>query len=177
YKNLKGNYSLSENEELDKPFLIKDTLHNSGWQLSTESKQIGNYTAYKATKIVKQKKYFFDNKNDSEEQSSDLLSMIDKEREDLIYTARYTPQIPIANGPEKFGGLPGLILELHTNNMVYLCSEIVLNPKKAIDIKIPKGKIISQAEHDEKVKKMYENIQQNQKRQGKGNQSIFIMGG
>jgi len=177
YKNLKDNYSLSENEELDKPFLIKDTLHTSNWQLSTESKQIGNYTVYKATKVVKQKKHFSDSKDEAEEKSSDLLSMIDKEPEDLIYTAWYTPQIPIANGPEKFGGLPGLILELHSNNMVYLCSEIVLNPKKTIEIKIPKGKVISQTEHDEKVKKMYENIQQNQKRQGKGNQTIFIMGG
>lgn len=176
YKNLKDNYSLSENEELGKPFLIKDTLHNSGWQLSTESKQIGNYTAYKATKIVKQKKHFSDigedNKKVSEEKSSDLLSMIEKEAEDLVYTAWYTPQIPFPNGPEKFGGLPGLILELHTNSMVYLCSEIALNPKKNIDIKIPKGKIISQAEHDEKVKKMYKNLQQNQKRQG--NQTFFI---
>jgi len=177
YKNLKDNYSLSENEELDKPFLIKDTLHTSDWQLSTESKQIGNYTVYKATKVVKQKKHFSDSEEETEEKSSDLLSMINKEPEDLIYTAWYTPQIPIANGPEKFGGLPGLILELHSNNMVYLCSEIVLNPKKIIEIKIPKGKIISQAEHDEKVKKMYENLQQNQKRQGKGNQTIFIMGG
>lgn len=177
YKNLKDNYSLSENEELDKPFLIKDTLHTSDWQLSTESKQIGNYTVYKATKVVKQKKHFSDSKEEAEEKSSDLLSMIDKEPENFVYTAWYTPQIPIANGPEKFGGLPGLILELHSNNMVYLCSEIVLNPKKTIEIKIPKGKVISQKEHDEKVKKMYENIQQNQKRQGKGNQTIFIMGG
>jgi len=174
YKNLKDNYSLSENEELDKPFLIKDTLHTSDWQLSTESKQIGNYIVYKATKVVKQKKHFSDSKEETEEKSSDLLSMIDKEPEDLIYTAWYTPQIPIANGPEKFGGLPGLILELHSNNMVYLCSEIVLNPKKNIEIKIPKGKIISQTEHDEKVKKMYENLQQNQKKQWKGNQTIFI---
>ncbi|HLW41558.1 MAG TPA: hypothetical protein VKY82_04250, partial [Flavobacterium sp.] len=52
------------------------------------------------------------------------------------------------NGPEKFGGLPGLILELHTPGMVYLCSEIVLNPKKPIVIKIPKGKVISQEEND-----------------------------
>src|SRR5690606_11928288 len=180
YKNVKENYSLSENEELDKPFLIKDTLHTLGWELSTENKKIGNYTAYKATKTVKPKNYFSDEedkKENSEEKSSDLLSMIDKEPQDVVYTAWYTPEIPIPNGPEKFGGLPGLILELHTDNMVYLCSEIVLNPKKIIEIKQPKGKIISQEEHDEKVKKMYNNIMQNQKRQGKGNQTIFIMGG
>jgi len=75
--------------------------------------------------------------------------MIDeKEPEDIVYTAWYTPEIPIPNGPEKFSGLPGLILELHTPSTVYLCSEIVLNPKKSIEIKTPKGKVISQEDYD-----------------------------
>ena len=151
YKNLKENYSLLESNYLAKPFLIKDSLHTSGWELSTETKQIGNYTAYKATKTVKAKNIVLEDEKENDN-SSDLLSMIDKEPKDLVYTAWYTPQIPIANGPEKFGGLPGLILELHTPNMVYLCSEIVLNPKKAIAIKVPKGKTTSQEEFD-KIKK------------------------
>ena len=71
----------------------------------------------------------------SEEKSSDLLSNIKPEPKDLVYTAWYAPEIPISNGPETFGGLPGLILELHTPRMVYLCSEVVLNPKKPIKIK------------------------------------------
>jgi|SRR5690554_767718 len=177
YKNLKENYSFSENEELGKIHLIKDTLHTSGWELLTESKQIGNYTAYKATKTVKPKNYFPDDEKE-DEASENFLSMMDqKEPKDIIYTAWYTPEIPIPNGPEKFGGLPGLILELHTDNMVYLCSEIVLNPKKPISIKAPKGKVISQEEHDKNIRKMYENIRRNQQRQGKGNQQFIIIGG
>ena len=36
-------------ELFGKIFLIKDSLPQSKWMLSGESKQIGNYTAYKAT--------------------------------------------------------------------------------------------------------------------------------
>src|SRR5690554_260412 len=177
YKNLKENYSILENDRFNKTNLIKDTLETSGWELLTESKQIGNYTAYKATKTVKPKNYFPDDEKE-DEASENFLSMMDqKEPKDIIYTAWYTPEIPIPNGPEKFGGLPGLILELHTDNMVYLCSEIVLNPKKPISIKAPKGKVISQEEHDKNIRKMYENIRRNQQRQGKGNQQFIIIGG
>ena len=151
YKNLQENYSLTESDYLGKTFIIKDSLHHSGWELSTETKQIGNYTAYKATKIEKTKQI------DTEENTGSLTIIDTKEPEDMVYTAWYTPEIPIPNGPEKFGGLPGLILELHTNNMVYLCSEIELNPKKTIQIKAPKGKPISQEEYDKKVEKHLKN--------------------
>lgn len=163
YKNLKENYSLLENEQLGKTFIIKDTLHNSGWELSPESKQIGSYTVYKATKAIKATIPDFIEDEGSE---SDLLSMIKREPKDLIYTAWYTPEIPIANGPENFGGLPGLILELHTPSMVYLCSEIVLNPKKPIKIKTPKGKIISQREYDQMMTEQLKNATKTQKTSG-----------
>jgi len=144
YKNTKENYFLMENDLLDKIFLIKDTLDVTGWELSTETKQIGNYTAYKATKTVIPK--IINNK----EQSTNFLSMNNqKELNEIVYTAWYTPEIPIPNGPEKFGGLPGLILELHTTNRIYLCSEIILNPKKPFEFNVPKGKTISQQEFDE----------------------------
>lgn len=150
YKNLKENYFLMDMDD----YIVKDTLHNSGWELSTESKQIGNYTVYKATRTIKPKKA-----------DNNFLSMVDKEPEDRVYTAWYTPEIPIPNGPEKFGGLPGLILELHTSGMVYLCSEIVLNPKKPIEIKIPKGKVISQEENDKMIKQRIEDYKR-QKNKG-----------
>jgi|SRR5690606_30032839 len=152
YKNLKENYYILENDRFDKINLIKDTLENSGWELLTESKQIGNYTAYKATKTIKREKTV---EKEDREKTSNLLEMLDKkEPEDWVYVAWYTPQIPTPNGPGKFGGLPGLILELHDpkQETVYLCSEIILNPKKPIQIKVPKGKTISKEEF-EKMKK------------------------
>ena len=149
YKNLQENYSLTESDYLGKTFVITDSLHHSGWELSTETKQIGNYTAYKATKTEKAKQL------NTKENTGNLTIIDSNELEDLVYTAWYTPEIPIPNGPEKFGGLPGLILELHTNNMVYLCSEIELNPEKTIQIKAPKGKKITQEAFDKILEKRF----------------------
>lgn len=62
YKNTKENYSILESDYLDKTFLIKDTLDNSGWVLSSETKKIGNYTVYKATKTIDVKEDITDKK-------------------------------------------------------------------------------------------------------------------
>lgn len=150
YKNLKENYSLLESEYLDKVFLIKDSLHTSSWELGTASKKVGNYTVYKATMTIKAKQFISEDEADNKE--SNLLSFLDNEPKELVYTAWYTPEIPISNGPGAYGGLPGLILELHAGKIIYLCSEIALNPKKPIKIKVPKGKTITQVEFDAMLK-------------------------
>ena len=80
---------------------------------------------------------------------------------EIIITAWYTIEIPVAIGPETYYGLPGAILELHTENRVYLCSKIELNSENTIEINAPKkGKKISQEKFDEllaeKAKKVKE---------------------
>lgn len=174
YKNLKENYSLSEKDFFGKTHLLKDTLTTSGWELSSESKQIGNYTVYKAIRTIKPKNLLAEKEEseEKEEKTTDLLSMISEK--DIVHTAWYTPEIPIPNGPGDFGGLPGLILELQTPNTVYLCSEIVLNPKKAVKIRAPKGKAISKQEYDEIVKEQLKNMQRPSKG-GRGGQTEAIM--
>ena len=52
--------------------------------------------------------------------------------------AWYTMQIPIQHGPAEFWGLPGLILEVSTENTTLLCSEIISNPKEKLKINPPK---------------------------------------
>jgi GLPGLI family protein len=52
--------------------------------------------------------------------------------------AWYTMQIPVQNGPAEFWGLPGLILEVSTENTTLLCSEIISNPKEKLKISPPK---------------------------------------
>lgn len=174
YKNTKENYSILESDYLDKTFLIKDTLDNSGWVLSSETKKIGNYTAYKATKTIDVKEDITDKKNQSDNSTNLLSNIKNNTPKKLIYTAWYSPEIPITNGPENHGGLPGLILELHTPNKVYLCSEIVINPKKPIKIKGFKGKTISQAEFDALVEKHLNNLPKS--KDGKSTISIQAIG-
>ncbi|MDR3259512.1 MAG: GLPGLI family protein [Fusobacteriaceae bacterium] len=48
------------------------------------------------------------------------------------YTAWFTVDIPISNGPWKFGGLPGLILKVYDNEKRYIfeCTRVEIHEKK-----------------------------------------------
>lgn len=59
-------------------------------------------------------------------------------------TAWFAPEIPIADGPDTFWGLPGLILELHDVKETYVCVAIEQSDEK---VKMPKaGKTMTVAE-------------------------------
>lgn len=92
------------------------------WNLTQEKKYIGNYLCYKAT--------------------------LNKENN----FAWYTPEIPVNFGPNKYHGLPGLVLEVQIGGLTFKASEILLNPKESILIKKPKGKEIKEDEYFKKYK-------------------------
>ena len=48
YKNIKDHQILQEQEFFGKQFLIKDSLPKLEWKMGTETKQIGQYTCFKA---------------------------------------------------------------------------------------------------------------------------------
>lgn len=82
---------------LDKKFLITDEL-NYTWKITNETKQIQNYTCYKATTTFRGNNF----------------------------EAWFTPDIPINAGPWKWYGLPGLIVEATDTDKseVYLLEKI-----------------------------------------------------
>lgn len=137
YKNIKENYFLNQTAIMGKSFLVEDNLENHEWQLSSETKNIGNYTCYKATfsELVNNVKIGF---LDSDASST-------SEKTEKTTTAWYTLQIPISNGPAKYQGLPGLILEINDGSQTIVCTEVVLNSKEDFTIKKPeKGKKVTQ---------------------------------
>ncbi|UGS21065.1 GLPGLI family protein [Flavobacterium cyclinae] len=105
------------------------------WNLTTETKEIQGYKCYKATYTYVQKW---------------------KGREFLWpVVAWYCPEIPISLGPTRYSGLPGLILELHENEIGYIVDKIdfVSLPKKIVEPKI--GEILDDEEinlRDQNVK-------------------------
>ncbi len=136
YKNLSEKRMANKKELMGKVFLIKDNLVSYDWKLTGETKNIGNYTCYKA-------EY-------EKEEENIQIEMIDGEvKEEKLTKKRtivawYTPDVPISNGPNNYGGLPGLILEVNDGDQTIVCSEIVLNPKEIKEIKEPtKGKIVT----------------------------------
>lgn len=153
YKNLKDQRFTTETEIQGKRFLIKDSIQNRGWELSGETKNIGEYTCYKA--VLK------DSITTTTFTDEGKIEKIKKEK---VTTAWYTPQIPISNGPADFGGLPGLILEINDGDLTLICSRIVINPEERFEINEPKkGKVVTQAKFDEiqdkKQKEMMEQLQ------------------
>jgi GLPGLI family protein len=127
---------------MGKVFLIKDELPKYKWEMSTDTKNIGQYTCYKATysKEVENKNISFINGETKEE----IV------KETVVTTAWYTLQVPISNGPKNYQGLPGLILEINDGKNLIVCTEIIINPSEVIKIEEPKkGKVVSQKKYDE----------------------------
>jgi GLPGLI family protein len=128
---------VNQTEIQGKRFLVKDKLPEINWELSSETKNIGTYTCYKATysKEVENKNVTFKNGESVEE----------IKKETILITAWYTTQVPVSNGPDNYQGLPGLILEVNDGKTTIVCTEIILNPSQKIKIEEPKkGKVVSQ---------------------------------
>lgn len=171
YKNIKEKRYVNQTESMSKEFLIKDSLPKLNWELTKESKMIGDYLCFKATAIkqVRDHKREFDEMDKQESSSEDMPKYF----KDIEIEAWYTPEIPVNNGPSEYWGLPGLILEIHRDKTMQLCEKITLNPKDAKPIVEPnKGKEISQESYDaimeEKSKEMREMYRSNKSKRKKG---------
>lgn len=195
YKNAKDKQYVVDKEFFGKEFLIKDSLPKYEWKLEGESKQIGNYTCFKATAVIKVsesdfRNFRFRNRNNEKEGVKKAETVKDTAKakktnftddwempKENVITAWYCPEIPVNQGPENYWGLPGLILEVNDGKTVILCSKLVLNSKEKVEIKpASKGKEVTQKEYDEIVKKKMEEMREmNSGRGGQG--GGFRMGG
>lgn len=181
YKNTKENRFVNQNDLMGKIFLIKDDIQKREWILGSETKNIGEYTCYKAT-LTKEIQVFenevsvsVNGTHELEKSDKDLNEQAPKTKTQIT-TAWYTPQIPVNNGPEYYQGLPGLILEVNDGEQTIICSKIVLNPEDKIDIKEPlKGKEVNQEQFDHiQEKKREELIERFSPRNGRDGETIEI---
>jgi GLPGLI family protein len=173
YKNVKEKSYSVDREMFGKEFLIKDSLPKYDWKMESESRQIGNYTCFKATAVVKIDESDFRNfrpkkeeekketvKDSTKSASTNFMEQWEMPKEKII-TAWYTPEIPVNQGPENYWGLPGLILEVNDGKTIILCSKLVINPKDKIEIKAPtKGKEVTQKEYNDILKKKMDEMRE-----------------
>ncbi|MGB4960036.1 MAG: GLPGLI family protein [Saprospiraceae bacterium] len=97
YKNLEKEIALEQTNVFGKDFLITDSLNALKWKVSAgEQKNILGYLCMKAT-------------------------FIDSTRNLVVF---FTPQIPIKFGPDTYGDLPGIILEVQSAQLHILATEI-----------------------------------------------------
>ena len=175
YKNIKDKSLLQKQEFYGKQFLVKDALLSIDWQMSSETKQIGKYTCFKATAEIPSYDltwydFSWNRLRNNNETKSDSINGEEKEEKEVKMTevvAWYSPQIPVSQGPLEYWGLPGLILEVSYDKTTMLCSKIIMNPEEKTKIKAPdKGKIVSKNEYQEIISGKMQEMRNNRGRPG-----------
>lgn len=144
---------VEQREFFDKKFLISDSIRKGNWKLTEETKTILNHLCRKATsqRIGKRMMMTMDNGKTERKEVEDTSNIV----------AWFTTDIPVSAGPEIQGQLPGLILELETNNgkSVYTATEISAKPDLKAIKEPTKGKKVTPEEFTKERNKMMESMQ------------------
>lgn len=165
YKNVKQNLLIQSQEFYGKKFLVKDELQPIAWSMGSESKQIGQYTCFKATASIPTAELTWYDFSWQDLRASEPAEGEEAEVAMTQVEAWYTLQIPVSHGPGEYWGLPGLILEVSAGNTTMLCSRIVLNPDEIVPIEAPdKGKETTKAEYQATVRGKMQEMMDNRGR-------------
>jgi GLPGLI family protein len=100
------NFLFVEEVHFGKTFYVKDSLHQMSWKLGKSEKVILGKKCKSATTTFRGRNY----------------------------TAFYAPKIPVSDGPWKFGGLPGLILEVKSDDNAVQWTAIELTENAKVKI-------------------------------------------
>lgn len=131
YYYLKNNERYQKNSISGKEILINKTPLQ--WVITKENKNIKGYNCRKAEAI--QIFYSIDSRTDK------------VRRKEQPVVAWFTTELPFSFGPENYGGLPGLVLELKTQGKNYKVDNIKLEKNKKNYINFPiTNKAISEQE-------------------------------
>ena len=166
YKNIKDTQLIQSQEFYGKRFLVKDNLYKIDWTLGIETKQIGEYTCYKAKAFVPYIELNWYNFSWSDLRNDENTDAEKKEEENMVVVeAWYTPQIPLAHGPGEFWGLPGLILEVSVNNTTLLCTEVTISKGETVQIEAPdRGTEITKEKYSKTIREKMGEMRNNRMR-------------
>lgn len=122
YTDLNQKKNITEKKVFEQTYLLSDTMRNIHWKITDETRDIAGYPCRRANAIVM----------------------------DSIYVvAFYTDKIHVSGGPENFGGLPGMILELALphENVTWVATKVTDMTVDEKSIAPPKkGKPVNQTE-------------------------------
>jgi len=122
YKNYKDEKMVQQRELGPKKYIIEDSFPHQVWKLESDTMSIAGHLCKKATT---------------------------QSQQNTPIVAWYTEDIQCSSGPEVYGGLPGLILQLNSNNgqMVFTAISITMMDLDKHIVKVPTdGKKISRAD-------------------------------
>lgn len=163
YKNFSQSKSIQTSELGGKNFLIVDSIRQQPWKLGTETKQILGYTCHKATRKVMQpnRAIMRMSMGAGGTTTTDTANKGAIQGKEVEVVAWYADEIVSPVGPENYGQLPGVILQLDVDNgtQVYTATEV----KKTVDqkeLKEPKkGKVVTRQEYAKMMTDMMGNMQ------------------
>lgn len=99
-------------------FLIEENYEDFEWEITGKEKQFDNFIAYEAITNI------------------DIIGR-NLERVKQTIIAYFITDVPIPVGPIQYGGLPGLIVELHIGGTVFQATSIETNPQSIPKFEIP----------------------------------------
>lgn len=131
YRNFGKDQKTDVMEMLGKTYIVEDSLHTPVWKIGNQIKDVAGYICMKA----------------------ETEDPIKKQK----ITAWFAQDIPVPAGPERYHGLPGLILELNVNDgdVIIEATNVALKTPTADELKAPKlkGKKINDAAYNTLVQK------------------------
>ena len=128
YRNYTSQKKIDLREMIGKKYLIADTLKTMPWKLGTETKKIKGFECMKATMVN------------------------DETKKNVV--AWFTSEIACPSGPENYGTLPGMILEVNVadGEIVYSATNIAFAKLKPNDLKQPtQGKPTTPEEYQKMI--------------------------
>jgi len=126
FKNFSSGKQLQENTLEDKKYIVADSIKTPAWKLADETKTILNHVCKKATMTT--------------ERGTSIV-------------AWYAEDMPVPAGPDRFSGLPGVVLLADADNgrMTFTATQIQPNAD-AKELKQPTGgKLITRADFEKKL--------------------------
>lgn len=136
YRNVTENKFVEQKDFMGKTFLIKGQPEELTWKMTGEMKEIVGYPCIKAT-------------------YEDTTGIIE---------AWFTPQLPVSIGPENYGQLPGMILEMYIkkDKKRLLAIEIETTEINADEFIEPsKGKEVTREEFHQIMRDKFKEMRQN----------------
>ncbi|RYC71623.1 GLPGLI family protein [Spirosoma sordidisoli] len=126
YRNFDKDKKIDVMEMLGKTYIVEDSLHTPTWKIGNQIKEVAGYICMRA----------------------DTEDPIKKQK----ITAWFAQDIPVPAGPERYSGLPGVILELNLNegDVIIEATGVAFRKLTPDDLKLPKlkGKKLTDTAYD-----------------------------
>lgn len=137
YSDLNNKLLISKRKVFDETYLLKDSVKNIKWKFTDEVRDVAGYPCRRANGLTL----------------------------DSVYVvAFYTDKIPVSGGPELFGGLPGMILQLALphENVSWIATKVEEVELPVNSILPPTGgSIVNLKELIDKLKSVYKDNTKN----------------